>query len=84
MGESRGDKVRIWTDVLLHHPPFKGVASRPGGGQICSGEWDRVEDGRVNMVAHPDVCGGIVQSSALRVAASAPPSDYCSRHNPSI
>jgi hypothetical protein len=28
MGGSRGDKVRIWTDVPLHHPPFKGAASR--------------------------------------------------------
>jgi hypothetical protein len=28
MGGSRGDKVRIWTDVPLHHPLFKSTASQ--------------------------------------------------------
>jgi hypothetical protein len=26
--EERRGKVRKWTDVPLHYPPFKGVASR--------------------------------------------------------
>jgi hypothetical protein len=34
--------------------------------------------------AVPGVCSGIARSSALRVAAHAPPIDYCSCHNPSI
>jgi hypothetical protein len=28
MGDSRGGKVRRWTDVPLHHPPFEDTVSR--------------------------------------------------------
>jgi hypothetical protein len=34
-------------------PPSKvwrhDVQGSPGGGQICSGKWDRVKDGRIDM-----------------------------------
>jgi hypothetical protein len=40
-------------DVPLHYPPFKAqhhnARGLPGGDQICSGKWDGVEDGCVNV-----------------------------------